>query len=87
MNLFFDDLRTNRDEDLRLIRQTLSEIGEESRRHRTLPNRRAKAVLMALRRFDRKTLPVQEIARLVDVETQRVYQIEKDDKDRLTDEG
>lgn len=86
MNPFHNDLRTGREDELRLMRITLSEIGSESRRLRTLPGRRALAVLEALQRFDRKTLPVQEIARLVDVETQRIYQIEKDDKDRLTSE-
>lgn len=85
MNPFQDDLRTNREDDLRLMRQTLREVGEESRRARTLPGRRALAVLEALQRFDRKTLPAREIASLVDVETQRVYQIEKEDKDHLTD--
>lgn len=86
MNPFHDDLRENREENLSIIRQTLAQIGDESRRCRTLPSRRALAVLEALKRFDRKTLPAKEIARLVDVETQRVYQIEKDDKDRLTSE-
>lgn len=86
MNPFHNDLRTGREDELRLMRITLSEIGEESRRSRTLPGRRALAVLEALQRFDRKTLPAKEIARLVDVETQRIYQIEKDDKNHLTDE-
>lgn len=86
MNPFHEDIRAGREENLSIVRQTLAQIGDESRHHRTLPDRRALAVLEALKHFDRKTLPVQEIARLVDVETQRIYQIEKDDKDRLTSE-
>lgn len=82
---FDDDLRTGREDDLRLMRRALLNIGDESRLARTLPRRRALAVLEALHRFDRKTLPAREIASLVDVETQRIYQIEKGHKDPLTD--
>lgn len=53
----------------------LHKIGERRRDARALPYDTAERVARALRDHDRQTLPVAEIARLVELTTERVYQI------------